>query len=344
MSSKLFKKRSPLEIGGIVVIFLLLLAIIGTFVLYGVFKDTGTAPMFFGSRVYIMNGDGMEPRIPAGSAVFVNEGVENLGEGKVVLCSIDGQLALVGYVTSEQVMTADGNVEIRHMVKYDNASENEVWGIGDEDIIGVAKTYSKGFGGLVNFASSKTGMLLIVIVPCALLMAYEIVMLILSRGKKKDTELADAVADDTVDPDDEIERLRQEILNSRKKQEEAAQAKEEKKDDLGGTRPFKLEFTSDKKEEQPLEFKSGKTEEKSATDSTIQLRSAKTEPVVRPKQEPKEEEPVLEFKTKSEPVLEFKSEPEVKADPVIDVTKMTSSDIDELIRMLEAEKNRLADK
>ncbi len=342
MFSKLFKKRSPVEIIGIVVIFLLLLAIIGTFILYGVFKDTNTAPKMFGYRVYIMNGEGMEPRIPKGSAVFVNEGTEGLGEGKVVLCSIDGTLAVVGYVSSENVVTADGTTQVRHLVKYDKGAADEVWGIGEDDIIGVAKTYSKGFGGLVNFASSKAGMLLIVIIPCALLMAYELVMLFITRKNKPKNEIPEEAEED---PDAEIARLREEIMRSRKKAEEAhkaeVQPKPQSKDEMGGTKAFKLEFTSDKKDEpkdEPLEFKSDK---KAVTDKTIQLRASKPEPKPQPTEpQPQITEPQLQTTEK----LEFTSKPEPKAEPAIDVTKMTSSDIDELIRMLEAEKSRLESK
>ena len=69
------KKRSAGQIAGIICVFILALLIVFTFVLYGVFKDDNSAPSLFGNRIYIMNGNGMEPRIAQGSAVFIDEGV-----------------------------------------------------------------------------------------------------------------------------------------------------------------------------------------------------------------------------------------------------------------------------
>lgn len=299
MSAAKTKKLKVTEIVGIAVIAVLLLAIISTFVLYGIFKDANTAPNMFGYRVYIMNGEGMEPRIEQGAAVFVKEGVTP-NEGNVILCNIDGRLAVVGYVGTQEVVGSDGTTETRYLVKYDKSDADEVWGIGQNDIIGVAKTYSSFFGSIVNFASSKTGMLLIVILPCALLMIYEIVMLVLAQKKKSDSRLSDAVAEEPEeDPDDEIERLREEIRRSR----EAAAAKKVEEAPAEETKPFKVAFTSDSEPaEQPLEFKTGREEA------------------------PKKQESEIE---------------KIEKEPVVDVTKMNYSDIDELIKMLEEEKKRL---
>lgn len=325
------KKRTVWEIVGIIVIFVLLLAIVGTFVLYGVFKDSNTAPNMFGYRVYIMNGDGMEPRIQQGAAVFVKEGATP-NEGNVILCNINGKLAVVGYVGSEEVVGSDGATETRYIVKYDQGKADEVWGVGKDDIIGVAKTYSTFFGGLVNFASSKTGMLLIVIIPCALLIAYEVVMIVLSTLKKKDNELSDTVKKNEEEDDDsdaEYERLRAQLLKEKREKEKLAEAKE-KEESLGGTKAFKLEFTSDKKQEpendylasEPLVFKTGSDEPKVAV-----------KPVVI--EEPEEEEIKVYYNEGTE------VEPKKKSD--IDLSNLGASDIDELIKMLEAEKKRLSD-
>lgn len=298
MSATKTKKLKVTEIVGIAVIAVLLLAIISTFVLYGIFKDTNAAPNMFGYRVYIMNGEGMEPRIKQGAAVFVKEGVTP-NEGNVILCNIDGRLAVVGYVGTQDVVGSDGTTETRYLVKYDKSDANEVWGIGQNDIIGVAKTYSSFFGSIVNFASSKTGMLLIVILPCALLMAYEIVMLVLAQKKKSDSRLSDAVMEDyEEDPDEEIERLREEIRRSR---EASAAVKKAEEDPTEATKAFKTAFTSTD-DEQPLEFKSGREETPAKEESEID---------------------------------------KIEKEPVVDVTKISYSDIDELIKMLEEEKKRL---
>ena len=78
-------------------VFILALLIVFTVVLYGIFKDDNSAPSLFGNRIYIMNGNGMEPRIAQGSAVFIDEGVMPAEPGNVILCNIDGRLAVLGY-------------------------------------------------------------------------------------------------------------------------------------------------------------------------------------------------------------------------------------------------------
>ncbi|MCD7822476.1 MAG: hypothetical protein LUG86_00390 [Oscillospiraceae bacterium] len=185
MFQETVKKRKPLQIVGIVVVILLALAIVSTFVVYGIFKDSNSAPMVFGKRVYIMSGSGMEPRIPQGAAVFVEEGTLPESQGNVILCNIDGKLALVGYVASQSTTAEDGTVTTSYVVKYDSTSADQQWTVDAEDIIGRAVSYDLLMGRVITFASSKVGMLVIVIVPCALLILYEVIMLIISMKKKK---------------------------------------------------------------------------------------------------------------------------------------------------------------
>lgn len=172
------EKRTPLQIAGIVVIVILTLLIVFTFAIFGMFSKSDSAPKIFGRRVYVVNNDRMEPRIPKGAAVFVKEGTLP-EDNKVILCSIDDHLWVLGYVGMEAA--DDGS--IRYLVKYDNATDDKTWGIAQSDIVGVAQTYDMFVGSVIRFASSKSGMLVIVIVPCILIMAYEIIMLLISNRR-----------------------------------------------------------------------------------------------------------------------------------------------------------------
>ncbi len=173
-------KRSPMQIVGIIVIFVLAVLIICTFVIFGIFKDSGSAPKIFGSRVYVVTNDLMEPRIPKGSAVFVEEGtLPDPSSQSVILCNIDGGLYVIGFVGTGLTESGD----ISYIVRYDNATDDRTWGISQNDIIGVAKSYDKFIGGLIRFASSKAGMMIIVIIPCVIVVVYEVMMLALSRRR-----------------------------------------------------------------------------------------------------------------------------------------------------------------
>ncbi len=196
------KKRGAGEIIGIIVIFILAILIVCTFVVYGIFRDANKAPSVFGHRIYLMNGDGMEPRIKQGSAVFIDEGAMPEAEGNVILCDIDGRLAVVGFQGTQDVTMLDGSVQRKYIVKYDNAPAEQVWAVDEGDIIGRAISYDTTLGAVIRFASSKTGMLVIVIVPCALLVIYEIIMLIVSLKKGRtndDMEFEDVDTIDTAD-------------------------------------------------------------------------------------------------------------------------------------------------
>ncbi|MBQ8624326.1 MAG: hypothetical protein IJ424_08205 [Oscillospiraceae bacterium] len=334
------KKRSWIQIVGAIVLFILVIAIIGTFVLFGIFKDANSAPSLFGYRVYIMNGDGMEPRIEGGSAVFVKEGEFPQREGNVILCSIDGQLAVVGFLGTEDIITPDGAAETRYIVKYDTAPAEEKWGVGESDIIGVAKTYSKFFGSVVKFASSKAGMLTVVIIPCALVLIYEVTMFIISLKKKKAKSpvIEEPVNEKNLKAQIEKNEKKKFVLDEGyldKMPEESAKPAEaiaiRKAYTEAGAETakssFKLEFESDKTEHKPrqkLEFTSDKI--------TIPDEEIKVEPKTEPKTDTNDDEPFVTL------TIDSKDE---KNDSVIDLENLSASRIDDLIKMLEAEKQRL---
>lgn len=185
MFQELKAKRSPMQIVGIVVIFVLAILIILTFVLFGMFKDANSAPKMFGKRVYVVNNDRMEPQIHKGAAVFFEEGaLPDPSKQSAILCRIDDQLWVIGFVGTE--VTENG--ETRYLVKYKNATDDKTWGIGKEDIIGVARTQDMFLGAVIRFASSKAGMMIIVIIPCLIVIIYEVVMLLLSKknGDRED--------------------------------------------------------------------------------------------------------------------------------------------------------------
>lgn len=173
-------KRSPMQIIGLVVIFILALLIVMTFVIFGMFKDSSKAPKLFGYCIFVVDNNRMEPRIPEGAAVFVEEGTRpDPSKQSVILCKIDEKLWVIGCVGTQE--TESG--ELSYLVKYDNDTDDKTWGIKESDIIGVAKTQDKFVGSVIRFASSKAGMMTIVIIPCLLVIIYEVVMIVIgSRG------------------------------------------------------------------------------------------------------------------------------------------------------------------
>lgn len=319
MLSQKLEKHTPMQIIGIAVIVVLSLLIIVTFAIFGMFRSSDSAPKLFGYRVYVVDNDRMEPRIPKGSAVFVDEDALP-SDNKVILCSIDNHLWVLGFVGTETA--EDGSV--RYLVKYDNATDDKTWGIAQSDIVGVARTYDAAVGAIIRFASSKAGMLTIVIVPCMLVIAYEILMLILSSknprrsssSKKSPTKTADkkhgepirrvggGVGDEDAIPDRENIQAPIDIASDEKYVEK------------------QLKKANNKLSNVVLESADV------ITDDEISL-----EPI------DIAIEPVLTAPVEKRSVTE--TVPATQEKPAVSLGELSASRIDELIRLLEEEKKRL---
>ena len=379
MFQETVKKRKPLQIVGMVVAVILVLAIVSTFVVYGIFKDSNSAPSLFGKRVYIMSGSGMEPRIPQGAAVFVEEGTLPESEGNVILCNIDGKLALVGYVGSQTTTSDDGTTVTSYIVKYDSTSADQQWTVEADDIIGRAVSYDAFLGKVITFASSKVGMLVIVIVPCALLIIYEVVMLVIT-AKRKRVEQEEFVSDMSFGDAEAftINRTESSVRAAKKSDvedstldfgftNERTVQKETPLFDFGDFTP-KYTQQADTSEDndydaEPVAAAVEETPEPAVQETVKEepfiWRSIDSTPKVSPAPTPvAEPEPAVSFEAEAVP------EPVVEAEPVETVTaeattkmdevaqslssnepaQATSSRIDELIKLLEEEKARLADK
>ena len=323
-------KRSPMQIVGIIVIFILAVLIVCTFVIFGIFKDSGSAPKLFGSRVYVVTNDLMSPRIPKGAAVFVEEGtLPDPSSQSVILCNIDGGLYVIGYVGTST--TESG--ETSYIVRYDNATDDRTWGISQNDIIGVAKSYDKFVGAVIRFASSKAGMMTIVIIPCALVIIYEVLMLVLSRGrsgKKTSRREPETVP---VKPVQSKEKTPAHRVSLAPVDDEDIPPERE---DIGvPVNPVveerfvekQLRRANDKLNTTVLET-SGVVE---APEINLSPLNFEPEPIIR------SAEPEISPK----PAEEKKPEPEI---PSLSIDDLSPSRIDELIKLLEEEKKRLGDK
>lgn len=339
------KKRKAVEIVGIVVIVILILAIVATFVLCSMFKDSNTAPTLFGKRVYIMNGDGMNPRIEKGAAVFVDEGVLPEAPGNVILCNIDGRLAVLGYVATQNTTMADGSVETKYIVKYDNAPADQQWAVSSSDIIGRAVSYDTFLGAVIRFASSKAGMLVVVIVPCALLVIYEVIMLILAAKRNKRPEIepeelvfGDAEAFQLYDKDKN--NRRKEVVDIKFEPDKALEASF--KGEFNGNYEFKsLQNSELKKAEDVLYTSPAKNNgswqtEEAITSTDSKANSAYEAPVFDTSayEKPSEEQAI---NSETETKLDETEKAETSSEPAVSM----STRIDELIRLLEEEKARL---
>ena len=341
-------KRSPVQIVGIVVIFILAVLIILTFVIFGIFRKEGAAPKLFGYRVYVVTNARMEPKIPEGSAVFVEEGtLPDPSAKSVILCNIEDELYVIRFIGTETDETGD----VRYLVKYDNATDDRTWGISQSDIVGVARTYDTFLGGVIRFASSKAGMMTIVIIPCLLIIAYEVGMLLLSRRRA-----------------DGSDRWRGESSQTRKTKVKPVTPREERSEPIfrvgGGPDPEDISPERENiqapvdvaKEERYVEKQLRKANDKlnnTVLESTgvieapeISLDPIRLDADTSPKPDVSQaieslREAVSEVKAAEAKPAEPK--PEEKKPVDSSVGELSASRIDELIKLLEEEKKRLSD-
>ena len=357
-------KHSPLRIVGIVVIFILAILIVLTFVIFGIFKDANSAPKLFGYRVYVVDNDRMAPRIPDGAAVFVEEGaLPEPNSQSVILCRIDNQLWVIGYVGTEISETGD----VRYLVKYDNATDDKTWGISQNDIIGVAKTYDKFFGGVIRFASSKAGMLIVVIIPCLLIIIYEVAMLVIvpamrRAGRKKSSRSRSSESKtrshrehrETVEPvirrvgggpdDEDIPHEKQDIHApiDAVKEERYVEKQLRKANDRLSTTVLETTGVIEAPEInfEPISFEADKPKAPAAEEKTPAFTVDFDEKPSAPKFSTEEPKP----EPKPEPIPETKPKAsEEQAAAKSPLGDLSASRIDELIKLLEEEKKRLGE-
>lgn len=120
----------------------------------------------FGVNIYVVNEDGITT-VPKGSAVIVNSCKPyEVDAGKLVMYKNDEKLSL-GYGKGYSVV--DG---VYRVTVIDNNTEFE---ISENNLIGKADYCSEFLGSLISFVKSQMGVLVLAIIPCLVLIVYDII-------------------------------------------------------------------------------------------------------------------------------------------------------------------------
>lgn len=197
MASKDRAKKSPLVVVEFIVIGILILAIAFMLVLYFSFRSTGTAPKIFGYYIYHTHAVNMAPKIPAEAAVIAEvDEIENIKVNSVVLCNIDSTTTLIRVV--EILEEPEGTF---YIVRFDTSPQNETYKIPKESVMAKATQYDVRVGKLLNFATSKTGIILVVIIPSILIVLFQIIRIVVTKSDGADYSPEDDDDDDDFDDD-----------------------------------------------------------------------------------------------------------------------------------------------
>lgn len=194
------KRRNPLTIVEIIIIVVCALLIISMLCCYFLFSKTGSAPNIFGKMIYVTEATNMEPNIPAGSAVFASsENLSFLKTGDVVLFRTAGadNEQITGVLRIQGVETDDAG-KVYYTLRGDANAPTETIKLPKENILGQCKTYDEVLGAVISFATSTMGLLTVVIIPCVLLIVFQIIRIV---RIKSDYEYANDKDDDDDDDD-----------------------------------------------------------------------------------------------------------------------------------------------
>lgn len=167
-----------------IIIGILILIIAAMLFLYFTFSKTGAAPEIFGNTIYHTMAVNMEPEIPADTAVIAKASeIENIKVGSAVLCSIGEDTVLTRVV---QILSENG--ELSYVVKFDTAPANDTFKIPAENIIAKAVWQSSLLGGLLSFATSTFGIMLVIIIPSFIIIVFQVIRIISVKSKEERSE------------------------------------------------------------------------------------------------------------------------------------------------------------
>ena len=146
------------------IILLVLIAVV--FIFSTIFGNEGSAPSIFGYNVHVMNGKAMESYIPDNSAVISKVGV--IPQIKEVgLCRLDDQKTVTVLLLAGIEETEEGKV---YLFKTTTSEDYEVVKLKESNIVGTANWISIPLGRVISFATSKIGIILLLIIPAIIIL------------------------------------------------------------------------------------------------------------------------------------------------------------------------------
>lgn len=184
---------------------------------------SGKEPTLFGYRSFVVVTDSMTGTYDKGDVILVKvvdgekiaDDPSLVKEGDVVtFIAPEGFGAVEGYTVTHRVVQApyteaDGNVYIR--TKGDAAAAEDETPVPVENVTGVVLGKSEFLAGLQNVLKSKTGFLLIIVVPLVLIAIWQIAVFASASAKNK-KQTAGQTGAPAETQEERIERLKKEAV------------------------------------------------------------------------------------------------------------------------------------
>lgn len=175
----------------IIVIALFAVAIIVMLSFSFLFSKEDAAPKLFGYNIYYSTVTNMTPEIPEKTAVLAKsepEIISSLKAGDIVLCTVGDENASQNTILKIKEVQTDVDGGSYYILQSNASLPTETIRLAQKDIIARCVMTFNGLGSLIGFATSPLGILVVVVVPCLLLIALQVVHIIRARGPVDEDE------------------------------------------------------------------------------------------------------------------------------------------------------------
>jgi len=170
----------------VLVIVLILMSALSLMLIISSAND-GVANVFGYSPIVLYDTKSMEPTFGADDLVIVKkEDASELEAGEIISFwgLVDGQRSIITHRIYEVIIKDDGSYcyqtkgDNNELVDQDPMNIYRQVDIYPEDVIGVYVTHIAGFGSVLNFIKSPTGVLVCLVIPIALIFLWQLVRVI----------------------------------------------------------------------------------------------------------------------------------------------------------------------
>lgn len=198
MSSKTKRRKS--SAGKNVLIFFIVFIVLEMIFVVGLsllFKNKDSTPGIAGYSFYVMETDRMGDVVPKGSLVVASDGTPSKDKvNSAILCKdVQGIGTSVFWLDSIEIKEGEDGVTYNVFQKKDPDTK---YAIKSSNIVGIANTYYKTAGKIISFVTSTIGMILCIAIPVFLLILIELIIAIVkhSSSDEYDDDYDDEYDDD----------------------------------------------------------------------------------------------------------------------------------------------------
>ena len=197
--SKTNEKTSPRHkaftiIGTILCIVLIPILAINLTLIIKSYTNKDDVPSLGGYLPLIVLTDSMYPEIHGGDLIICHKGEpEEVQEGDVI-AYFDPAGNGTTIVSHRVVEVSDENGEISYITKGDANNTEDMLPVSEDDLVGVYVKRIPGVGNVAMFMQSTTGLIVCVLLPIILLVAYDVIRR-RRYDKKKQDDMAELMAE-----------------------------------------------------------------------------------------------------------------------------------------------------